>query len=138
MSEVRVNKITPRSGTSVQIGEAGDTINLTTATVNLPTGVGGISWQAVKTANFTAVAGEGYFVNTTSGVITATLPSSATIGNEVSIIDYAGTADTNNITIGRNGHNIQGAASDMTVSTERAAFTLVYVDSTQGWLLKDK
>jgi hypothetical protein len=138
MSEVRVNKITPRSGTSVQIGEAGDTINLTTATVNLPTGVGGTSWQAVKTSNFTAVAGEGYFVNTTGGVITATLPSSATIGNEVSIIDYAGTADTNNITIGRNGHNIQGAASDMTVSTERAAFTLVYVDSTQGWLLKDK
>ena len=138
MSEVRVNKITPRSGTSVQIGEAGDTINLTTATVNLPTGVGGTSWQAVKTSNFTAVAGEGYFINTTGGVITATLPSSATIGNEVSIIDYAGTADTNNITIGRNGHNIQGAASDMTVSTERAAFTLVYVDSTQGWLLRDK
>jgi hypothetical protein len=138
MSEVRVNKITPRSGTSVQIGEAGDTINLTTATVNLPTGVGGTSWQAVKTSNFTAVAGEGYFVNTTGGVITATLPSSATIGNEVSIIDYAGTADTNNITIGRNGHKIQGASSDMTVTTERAAFTLVYVDSTQGWLLKDK
>ena len=138
MSEVRVNKITPRSGTSVQIGEAGDTIDLTTPTVNLPTGVGGTSWQAVKTSNFTAVAGEGYFINTTGGVITATLPSSATIGNEVSIIDYAGTADTNNITIGRNGHNIQGAASDMTVSTERAAFTLVYVDSTQGWLLRDK
>jgi hypothetical protein len=138
MSEVKVNKITPRSGTSVQIGEAGDTINLTTATVNLPTGVGGTSWQAVKTSNFTAVAGEGYFVNTTGGVITATLPSSATIGNEVSIIDYAGTADTNNITIGRNGHKIQGASSDMTVTTERAAFTLVYVDSTQGWLLKDK
>ena len=138
MSEVRVNKITPRSGTSVQIGEAGDTINLTTATVNLPTGVGGTSWQAVKTSSFTAVAGEGYFVNITGVVLPSTLPASATIGNEVSIIDYAGTADTNNITIGRNGHNIQGAASDMTVSTERAAFTLVYVDSTQGWLLKDK
>ena len=138
MSQIEVDKVIPQSGTNLQIGEAGDTINLTTATVNLPTGVGGTSWQAVKTANFTAVAGEGYFVNTTSGVITATLPSSATIGNEVSIIDYAGTADTNNITIGRNGHNIQGAASDMTVSTEGAAFTLVYVDSTQGWLLKDK
>ena len=99
---------------------------------------GGTSWQAVKTSGFTAVAGEGYFVNTTSGAITATLPSSATIGDEVSIIDYAGTADTNNITIGRNSHNIQGSAADLTVSTERAAFTLVYVDSTQGWLLKDK
>jgi hypothetical protein len=138
MSQLEVDKVIPQSGTNLQIGEAGDTIDLTTPTVNLPTGVGGTSWQAVKTSSFTAVAGEGYFINTTGGVITATLPSSATIGNEVSIIDYAGTADTNNITIGRNGHNIQGAASDMTVSTERAAFTLVYVDSTQGWLLKDK
>ena len=138
MSQLEVDKVIPQSGTNLQIGEAGDTINLTTATVNLQTGVGGTAWQAIKTANFTAVAGEGYFVNTTGGVITATLPASATIGNEVSIIDYAGTADTNNITIGRNGHNIQGAASDLVVSTERAAFTLVYVDSTQGWLLKDK
>ena len=131
MSKVEVDQIVPKSGTNLQIGEAGDTINLTTATVNLPTGVGGTSWQAVKTSDFTAVAGEGYFIDTSSGVVTATLPSSATIGNEVSIIDYAGTADTNNITIGRNGHNIQGAASDLVVSTERAAFTLVYVDSTQ-------
>ena len=102
MSQIEVDKVIPQSGTNLQIGEAGDTINLTTATVNLPTGVGGTAWQAIKTANFTAVAGEGYFVNTTGGVITATLPASATIGNEVSIIDYAGTADTNNITIGRN------------------------------------
>ena len=99
---------------------------------------GGTSWQAVKTSNFTAAAGEGYFVNTTSGAITATLPGSASIGDEISIIDYAGTFDTNNLTVGRNSHNIQGSAADLTVSTERAGFTLVYVDSTQGWLLKDK
>ena len=70
--------------------------------------------------------------------ITVTLPSSATQGDEVSIIDYAGTFDTNNLTVGRNSHKIQGSAADLTVSTERAGFTLVYVDSTQGWLLKDK
>ena len=99
---------------------------------------GGTSWQAVKTSGFTAVAGEGYFCNTTSAAFTATLPSSATIGDEISFIDYAGTFDTNNLTIGRNSHNIQGSAADLTVSTERAGFTLVYVDSTQGWLLKDK
>ena len=138
MSKVEVDQIVPKSGTNLQIGEAGDTINLTTATVNLPTGVGGTSWQAVKTSDFTAVAGEGYFIDTSGNTVTATLPSSASIGNEISIIDYAGTADTNNITIGRNSHKIQGAASDMTVSTERAAFTLVYVDATQGWLLRDK
>ena len=63
---------------------------------------------------------------------------SASQGDEISFIDYAGTFDTNNLTIGRNSHNIQGSAADLTVSTERAGFTLVYVDSTQGWLLKDK
>ena len=94
--------------------------------------------QVVKTSGFTAVAGEGYFCNTTSGAFTVTLPSSATQGDEVSIIDYAGTFDSNNLTVGRNSHNIQGSAADLTVSTERAGFTLVYVDSTQGWLLKDK
>ena len=99
---------------------------------------GGTSWQSVKTSNTTMVAGEGYFVDTTSAAITMTLPSSATQGDEVSIIDYAGTFDTNNLTVGRNSHKIQGSAADLTVSTERAGFTLVYVDSTQGWLLKDK
>jgi hypothetical protein len=99
---------------------------------------GGTSYQAVKTSGFTAVAGEGYFCNTTSAAFTATLPSSGTIGDEITFIDYAGTFDTNNLTVGRNSHNIQGSAADLTVSTERAGFTLVYVDSTQGWLLKDK
>ena len=99
---------------------------------------GGTAWQSVVTTNTTMVAGRGYFVNTTSGAITMTLPSSASIGDTIQIIDYAGTADTNNITIGRNSHKIQGDAADLTVSTERAAFTLVYVDATQGWLLDSK
>jgi len=99
---------------------------------------GGTSWQTVKTSNFTAVAGEGYFINTTSGVITMTLPASPTLGDEVAFIDYAGTFDTNNLTIGRNSQPIQGSATDLTVSIERASNTLVYVDGTQGWLLKNK
>ena len=98
---------------------------------------GGTSWQAVKTTGFTAVAGEGYFCNTTSGAFTVTLPASPTIGDEVAIVDYAGTFDTNNLTVGRNSENIQGSAADLTVATERAGFTLVYTDGTQGWLLKN-
>ena len=98
----------------------------------------GTSWQAVKTSAFTAAAGEGYFINTTSSAFTMTLPSSPSIGDEVSFIDYAGTFDSNNLTIGRNSEKIQGAAADLTVSTERAANTLVYTDGTQGWLLKVK
>ena len=99
---------------------------------------GGTAWQAIATTAATMSAGYGYFVNTTSGAITMTLPSSPSLGDEVSIIDYAGTFDSNNLTVGRNSQPIMGTAADLTVSTERAAFTLVYVDSTQGWLLKDK
>ena len=123
----------------------GDTLDLGTpsdGTVSEPklaANTGGIvDWQAVVTGATTMVAGRGYFVNTTSAAITMTLPASAVRGDEVHLIDYAATADTNNITVGRNSHKIQGASSDLTVATERAAFTLVYVDSTQGWLLKEK
>jgi len=99
---------------------------------------GGTSWQSVVTGNTTMVSGRGYFVNTTSAAITMTLPASPSLGDTVTVIDYAGTADTNNITIGRNSQPIQGTAEDLTVATERAAFTLVYSDSTHGWLLTDK
>ena len=105
----------------------------------LAANTGGIvDWQAVVTGATTMVAGRGYFVDTSSSAFTMTLPSSATRGDEVHIIDYGATFDTNNCTVGRNSHKIQGASSDLTVATERAAFTLVYVDATQGWLLKEK
>ena len=99
---------------------------------------GGAAWQAVVTSNLTVVAKAGYFVNTSAAAITTTLPASATIGDFISFIDYSGTFDTNNLTVARNGHNIQGDATDLTVSVERAGFTLVYVDATQGWLLETK
>ena len=99
---------------------------------------GGTQWQSVKTSNFTASAGQGVFCNTTSGAFTLTLPASPSIGDEVSFVDYAGTFDTNNLTIGRNSSKIHGAEEDLTVSVERAANTLVFTDSTQGWLLKSK
>ena len=98
---------------------------------------GGTSWQSVKTSTFTAVAGEGYFIDTSSGAIEMDLPA-GNIGDEVSFIDYAGTFDTNALTIDQNGsEKIAGSTDPLTVSTERAANTLVYVDSTQGWLLKN-
>ena len=100
---------------------------------------GGPSWQAVITADpANATAGEGYFCNTTASGFTVTLPTSAAIGDTVSFIDYAGTFDSNALTVGRNSHNIQGAGADLTVSVERAAFSLIYVDVTQGWLLTEK
>ena len=97
----------------------------------------GTSWQAVKTSTFTAVAGEGYFINTTSSAITMNLPA-GTLGDEIVFIDYAGTFDSNNLTVAANGsEKIVASTDDLTVSTERAGNTLVYTDSTQGWLLKN-
>ena len=99
---------------------------------------GGTSWQAVKTSGFTAVAGEGYFCNTTSAAFTMTLPA-GTLGDEIAFVDYAGTFDTNALTVAANGsEKIAGSTADLTVSVERAANTLVYTDGTQGWLLKSK
>ena len=100
---------------------------------------GGTDWQSVQTSTpFTAVAGNGYFINTTSGAIEMDLPA-GTLGDEISFVDYAGTFDSNALTIDQNGtEKIVGSTDPLTVSVERAANTLVYTDGTQGWLLKNK
>ena len=147
MSEIKVNKISPKTacGTTT-LGDSGDTFTIPSGATITNSGTasgfgatGEISWDTTVKTNgtFTATAGVGYFCNTTAGAITLTLPSSPTIGDEVSFIDYAGTFDTNNLTIGRNSEKINGSAADLTVATERAANTLVYTDGTQGWLLKN-
>jgi hypothetical protein len=159
MSEVKVNKITPTADCgTVTLGDSGDTVaiasgaTLTSAgsitnsgtITNTGTISGGtisgnidgqVNWQTtVKTTGFTATAGEGYFCNTTSAAFTVTLPASPSAGDIVGIKDYANTADTNNITIGRNGSNIQGTANDFIITTEGLSIVLLYVDSTKGWL----
>ena len=95
------------------------------------------SWET-KTSAFNVAASRGYFVDTSSSAITATLPASPTAGDTVRFIDLSATFDTNNLTVARNGKNIQGDASDMTVATERAGFALVFSGDTQGWLLMEK
>tara|TARA_R110002020_G_scaffold41095_2_gene121336 strand:- start:1309 stop:1674 length:366 start_codon:yes stop_codon:yes gene_type:complete len=119
-------------------GTVGDNIYRASGVI-AAAGGGGTSWQAVITATtHTAVAGEGYFIDTTSNACTLTLPAGA-IGNEVSVIDYAGTFDTNNLTVAADGsEKIHASTDDLTVATERAGFTLVFSDSTQGWLLKNR
>ena len=119
-------------GTSNQVITTNGSGVLSFATVS-----GGAAWQPVVTSSLTVTAKEGYFINTSGGVITATLPSSPTLGDFISFVDYNGTFDTNNLTIARNGKPIQGSATDLTVATERAGFTLVFTDNTQGWLLQN-
>ena len=97
---------------------------------------GGTEWAAVKTGNYTASAGEGVFANTTSSAFTVTLPA-GTLGDEVSILDYAGTFDTNALTVAANGsEKIHGSTDDLTISVEGAALTLVFTDGTRGWLVR--
>jgi hypothetical protein len=160
MSEVKVNKITPTTDCgTVTLGDSGDTVaipsgvTLTSAgsitnsgtITNTGTITGGTitgtidnqaNWQtgSIKTSGFTATAGEGYFCNTTSGAFTVTLPASPSAGDIVGIKDYAATFDTNNLTVGRNGSNIQGVANDFVINTENASVVFIYVDATKGWL----
>lgn len=94
----------------------------------------GLILQSVQTSNFAASAGNAYPVNTTSGAITVTLPASPTAGQQIQIIDYAGTANTNNITVNPNGKKINGIAAPATISTNRVSVTILYVDSVQGWV----
>ena len=102
---------------------------------------GGTDWQAVVTgATLSAVAGSGDFIDTTSNACNVTLPAGA-LGSEVTLVDYAGTFDTNALTVTpASGEKIQGASADATLTSgvERSAFTLAYSGATQGWLLKDK
>ena len=143
-SIIKVNNIQNQCGqniinensNTITIGASGDTIALAAGASQTGFGASGaVTWDTtVKTTGFTATSGTGFFVDTTSGGITVTLPASPSAGNIVAIADYAGTAGTNAISIGRNGSNFQGAAQDGKISVDRQVFTLVYVDATQGWV----
>jgi PHD/YefM family antitoxin component YafN of YafNO toxin-antitoxin module len=144
MSKIEVDTIAPQSGTTVTLGESGDTVNIPSGVTITNNGTqtgfgrtGTVDWQStVKTSSFTAVDGEGYFVNTTSSAITMTLPAGSS-GAVISVKDYASTFDTNNLIITPNGsEKIGGSTEDVTLTQEGGiAITLIYIDSTQGWLV---
>ena len=135
MSTIKVNTITKRSGSTLTIGECGATVQLATGATQTGFGrTGTVDWcTTAKTSPFTAVSGKGYFVNTTSGAVTVTLPASPSAGDIVSISDYAKTAATNNITICRNSSNLDGETFNLILGTNGIATTLVYADATKGW-----
>jgi hypothetical protein len=111
------------------------TSNGSTWVSSAPTG-GGVSWQSVQTANFAASAGKAYPVNTTSGAITVTFPASAAAGDLITILDYAGTFNTNNLSINLNGLAMNGSTGlTAVISIKRASVNYVYTNSTQGWVV---
>ena len=124
MSKIEVNAVEPQCGTTLTIGASDTSI----------AGIGTVNWDTTKkTAAFTAVSGRGYFVDTSSSAITATLPASPSAGDIVSIADYTNTFQTNNCTVAGNGSNIGGISTDAILSSEGQSVTFVYVDATEGW-----
>jgi hypothetical protein len=145
MSEIKVNKISPRANCgTVTLGDSGDTFTIpagatitNNGTANGFGATGAVNWQpgSIKTASsFTAVAGEGYFIDTTSNTVTANLPAGSA-GAIVAFADYARNFDNNAFTISPNGsEKIGGVAQNLTLDVAGQALTLVYVDSTNGWI----
>ena len=147
MSEIKVNKISPRTacGTTT-LGDSGDTFTIPAGVTITNSGTaagfgatGAVSWNTTKiTADPSpAVSGVGYFCDTSGAAFTVTLPLSPAAGAVVGISDYADNFATANITVGRNGSNIGGAAYDFTLNTDGVSVTFVYVDVTQGWIITD-
>jgi len=144
MSEVKVNKISPRTACgTVTLGDSGDTFTIPSGATITNSGTasgfgatGETSWDTTvkTTGTFTATAGVGYFLNTTGGIITVNL-AAGTAGDSVALADYAGTWQTNNVTVSPNGsEKIGGVNADITLSTEGQSVTFVYIDGTQGWV----
>jgi hypothetical protein len=137
MSKIEVNTVAPQCGTTLTLGESGDTVQLGTGASQSGFGrTGTVDWQtSIKTATFTAASGEGYFCDTASvGAFTVNLPSSPSVGDIVAIKDYASNFATANLTIGRGGSNLNGAAVDSIRNTDNESLTMVYADATKGWL----
>jgi len=96
----------------------------------------GADWQAdIKTADFTAEAGKGYLIDSSSSTVTITLPSNPTIGDKISVIDYSSSASVNDIILSST-NNIEGSSGNKKISYDKASVNLVYLDSTKGWLVE--
>ena len=145
-SKIKVDNITNQSdsnivnkcGTTITLGASGDTINLASGASQTGFGrTGTVNWNttAITADPANAVSGTGYFADTTSSAFTITLPTSPSAGDIVAISDYANNFATNNLTVGRNGSNIEGNASDYILNQSGVSVTLVYVDATKGWIV---
>ena len=139
MSKIEVNTVEPQCGTTLTLGACGQTVALGSGASQTGFGrTGTVDWittpKVTGDSPITGVTGKGYFLNTTAGTITINLPAGAA-GSIVSIMDYAGTWDSNKVTVSPNGsEKIGGVNADVDLTTEGQSVTFVYVDSTQGWL----
>ena len=141
MSKIEVDQVDPQSGTTLTLGTSGDTISIpagvTLANSGTATGFASIAWQStiVTTSTLTAVAGNGYWIDTTSNACTVTLPASTSVGDTIEFTDYARTWNTNAVTINQNSLNFQDYTSPNPVYNSNGQLvTIVYSGATQGWI----
>ena len=123
-------------GATVTIGRCSGTVALASGATQTGFGrTGTVDWDTTpKTSTFTAVSGDGFFANTSSGGFTMNLPAGVA-GAIVSVADYAGTWDTGNLTVSPNGTDkIGGVNANVILNTEGQSVTFIFVDSTQGWI----
>ena len=142
-STIKVNNVQNQCGqniinensNTITIGASGDTIALASGASQTGFGkTGSVDYITTpKTTDFTAVAGEGYFVNTAGGAVTVTLPGSPSAGDMIVVSDYNSTAGTNNITINRNSNKINGTTENLVITKANSAVQLVFVDATTGY-----
>ena len=98
---------------------------------------GGTNWQSsiVTGTTLSAVAGNGYWINTTSNACTVTLPASASVGDTIEFSDYLRTWGTNAVTLNQNSLNFQGYTSPNPIyNTDGQSVRIVYSGATQGWI----
>jgi len=140
MSKIEVDQVDPQSGTTLTLGTSGDTISIpagvTLSNSGTATGFASIAWQStiVTGTTLSAVAGNGYWINTTSNACTVTLPASASVGDQIIFVDYARTWNTNNITIDQNGLKYQGGTDNPVYDTNGQTVNIVYSGTTNGWI----
>jgi hypothetical protein len=101
-----------------------------TAWVSQLPAAGGITYTAVKTSNYTAAANEGVQTDTSGGAFTVTLPATPSVGDQVFVVDSAGSWATNNLTVGRNGSTIDGLAEDLICNISSVSVQFVYSGTT--------
>jgi hypothetical protein len=120
-------KATLTAGTGISVTNGAGSITIANSAPS-------VAWQSVQTSGFTAVAGRGYPCNTTSAAFTVTLPASPAAGDAITLVDYAGTFATNNVTLALNGNKLNSSTSDGILKVAREGISIVYIDATQGWI----
>jgi len=123
------------SGTGVTLPVGSKSLLYSDGT-NVSSGLLTKGYKSTSTS-YTAVAGDQIICDTSTGVLTITLPSGS-IGAEVSFIDGGQQYSVNALTIDPGAENIEGSAGSINISTDNQNFTLVYVNATVGWAYKDK